>query len=119
MDGKTVTLSGAIGYVIEDIGKLYTTLHHAEDTIANMAMVAIAQYVSTHEIDVCHPDQIVAYLRETLDFGKFGLGEVTAYLTDFSVVRTYRLIGDVQYGRPYNGPSALSTERADPLGNPS
>lgn len=108
-DGKTITLAGSIGYCIDDIGKLYQTLHQADATIRSLAMVAIAQYVSTHEFAECVPAKIVGHLDTATDYASYGLGQIRINLTDFVVVKTYRLIGD-QLGYHYG--RGLDTETA-------
>ena len=96
-DGKTITVSGAIGYEIQSILELYRTLHHAEDTIANFARAEIAEYIGRNDAAQCKPTAIEAHLK-TLEFSKYGLGNVRIYLTEFAVVRSIRLIGDYAYG---------------------
>ena len=113
-DGRTITLSGSIGYCITDVARLYQTLHHADSTIRSMAMVAIAEYVSTHDSAACTPVRIVEHLDTTTDYAKFGLGDIRINLTDFVVVKTYRLVGDHM---PYNYDQGLNTDR--PHGDPS
>lgn len=41
-DGRPLTLAGTLGYAVADIERLYQTLHHAEDTIENIAQQALA-----------------------------------------------------------------------------
>lgn len=96
-DGKTVTLAGTLGYCIEDIELLYRGMHHAEDSIQQMARGTIAQHVVTHDLFECTPVKLEA-LAAALDFRSYGLGCVEIHITDFAIVMTYRLIGDQQYG---------------------
>ncbi len=109
-DGKVITFSGAVGYAIADIERLYRSLHHAEDTIQSFARARIAQYISTHTAAECHPSDIEqhlgASLRESLQ--EFGISEANIYINDFATVRTYRLIGDYA---PGGMGSILSTDR--------
>ncbi len=109
-DGKAVTLSGAVGYAIEDIEKLYRSLHHAEDTIQSLARARIAQFIAVHSADECRSymeQQISADLGHELS--AYGLSEVRVYVTEFAIVRTYRLIGDYGGSNAFGGP--LSTDR--------
>ena len=92
--GQVVTIAGSLGYRIDDIERLYSSIHHAEDTISALTRSLIAEYVSSHELSECAPDVIQAAVNARLDFVRYGLGEATLYITEFAVVRTYRLIGD-------------------------
>lgn len=109
-DGKTITFSAAIGYQIDDLMTLYRSLHHAESTIQNLIRGALSDYISTHTAAECSPGTL-GELARTEILGRlqsFGLGNVSVYLTEFSTVKTYRLIGD--YGA-YSGGSELSTDQ--------
>lgn len=107
-DGVTVTFSGAIGYGILDLEKLYRTLHHAEDTLQSLARGMIAEYVNTHFAEACAPARITKRVGADLArrFKQYGLDQVCLYLTDYAVVRTYRIIGD---NGPYGSGSSLDT----------
>lgn len=91
-DGKAITVSGALGYEIKDIGKLYNTLHDAQDTLEAECMGAIARFVSSKTISEITPSPIEIHVMETLALERYGLGGIDFFITDFAVVRTYRLI---------------------------
>jgi hypothetical protein len=105
-DNHTITLTAAIGYEICDIGMLYKTLHHPEDTISNLAQAAIVRYVSTHPLSECMPLAIEAELK-AMDLACYGLHSAEIFINDFAVARTYRVIGD--YGN-YAWGAKLSTD---------
>lgn len=109
-DSQTITFGASLGYAINNIEKLYRTLHHAEDTISNIARSAIANYISMHDLQRCHPHHIQEHCNQQLDLEPYGLCDVKVYLTEFAVVKTYRLIGD--YGSGYAG-SSLFVEAPD------
>lgn len=92
--GEVVTLAGALGYRIEDIQLLYSSIHHAEDTVCSLTRARIAEYVSTHTLTECHPEKLQNELNRALGLEQFGLADARIYITEFAVVRTYRLIGD-------------------------
>lgn len=98
LDGKTLTLSGSIGYCVTDLEKLYETLHHADDTIRNLCMGAIAQYVHTHNLRECEPAKIEEKALAVVELKQYGLGSVKLYVTDFALVKTYRFIADHKWG---------------------
>lgn len=90
--GKTVTFSGTLGYVIEDILKLYQTLHHADDTIKNLAMAAAAAYIRGVRWENCKSDVFEKTVTEAVDLSKYGLGKAKYSLLDLARVKTFRLI---------------------------
>ena len=107
-DGRTVTLAGMLQFAIVDIQVLYESLHHAEDTVRVIARAEIADYVGTHMLAECGPKEIEAGVHVALDLSRYGMGQASVRITDFCVVKTYRLIGD--YGPDSMG-SPLSTEQ--------
>jgi regulator of protease activity HflC (stomatin/prohibitin superfamily) len=94
LSGQVVTISGSLGYRIDDIELLYSTIHHAEDTITAMTRSLVAEYVSTHDLINCHPEKVQAEINGKLNFSEYGLGGAKIYITEFAAARTYRLIGD-------------------------
>jgi regulator of protease activity HflC (stomatin/prohibitin superfamily) len=95
-DDRTVTLGASLGYEITDVEQLYRGLHHAEDTLQQLARQHIAQYVATHDLANCTPADLEALASE-MEIEGYGLANPELAITDFAVVRTYRLIGDHQY----------------------
>lgn len=93
-DMKTVTLNGCIGYEITDIEKLYNTMLYPEQTISNIVMGAIADYIYTNDILTTSPSKIEESAMKKLDLDKHWLSVKYFKLTSFAVVRTYRLIQD-------------------------
>lgn len=93
-DLKTVTLNGCIGYEITDIEKLYNNMLYPEQTISNMVMGSIADYIYSNDIVNTSPEQIEISAMKKLDLDKYGLNVKYFKLTSFAVVRTYRLIQD-------------------------
>ena len=105
-DGRSITFSGSIGYSIENIEIVYNTLHHAEDTIMQLVRNILAEDISTHISLECTLEDIIQRTATKLDLEKFGLGQVKLYITELTIAKTYRIIGD--YGSGLYG-SALST----------
>lgn len=91
-DGRTVTVSGTMGYAIADIGKLYNTLHHAEDTITSEGQGLISRFIARSDFADCLPAAIEVHVTEHLDLKRYGLAGMEFFVTDFAAVRTYRLI---------------------------
>lgn len=113
LDDKTITLSGALAYRVEDVTPLYMKLHMAEGTIARQAQGIFCRYIAGHEFEDCSPAVVMRHVDDTLDIAKYGLTEIEFILKDFAVVRTYRLItGEI--ADPYE-PNSLQTDEADEI----
>lgn len=113
-DGKAITMAGVLQYAIFDLLKLYSTLHHAEDTLVNITTAVVAQYVATHDLMDCTPAAIQAHVDANIDFAKYGIDECKCSVVDYAVVKTYRIIKDerrTSYG------DSLSTTREMDFGN--
>jgi regulator of protease activity HflC (stomatin/prohibitin superfamily) len=112
-DGKTVTITGSVGYAIANIQQLYNTLHHPEDAIQKRAQALIANFISSRKAKDCTADAIEAGLAEPLrdTLSCYGIEDTRIFVTDLAIVRTYRLIGDNAWGM-YGGP--LNTDQ--PIG---
>lgn len=116
-DGHTLTFCGAVGYSITNIAKLYTSMHHPDDTILNIAKAAIGAYVWTNRLADCAPKAVQKAVVDALDLDKFGITVSGIYLTDFAAVRTYRLItndGDYQRGMTLQTDSPAMQQPAAP-----
>jgi len=96
-DGKTITLSSSIGYKIADIATLYNTMHHAEETIRQLAMSEIACYVQEHVLLECRPAIIEGVTSKSINLEKYGIATDGICIVNFAVVKTYRLISDQHY----------------------
>ncbi len=118
-DGKAITLSGSIGYAISDIETLYRSMHHAEDTIQALARARIASYISRNVAEHCHPSEMERPVSSALaeELNQYGICEVKVYITEFAVVRTYRLIGDYTGNGVYGSP--LMTDRPISIAQPT
>jgi len=93
LDGKTITCVGSVRYKVLDVLKLYQTLHQPESTVCQEVEGLIADYIVTNTVDKCTPLQVSNHVARVIDLSKYGLGETEFFMTEFAVVRTYRLIG--------------------------
>lgn len=93
-DKKTITVSGAVGYIINDIEKLYQTLYHPETTINNIVLSEVAGFIHSKRSDEIIPSLIEKHVLKKLEESDYGLVFKYFRLTNFAVVRTYRLIQD-------------------------
>ena len=95
-DGKPLTVGATIAYSIKDIMRLYQTLHHAHDSVRNVAQGVIAQVAHETPYEQLEPIR----LGEKASYGcipiltNYGLGDISVQVTDFISVRTLRLIMD-------------------------
>ena len=114
-DKKTITIGGAIGFEILDLLKLYQTLQDPEDTIIYEAMGHTAQFITSHDLDDCEPKDIQMEVAMKMNLATYGLGKEQFFLTDFAVVRTYRIMQGG--GRDWKHGDELNTSRADGPGD--
>ena len=93
-DGSTITLKAQLGYRIENLKLLYDTLHDAEGTIMNIAQMEIADHVCENTVVDLGITEIVSAAQDGLAerLAAYGLGDVSVSITDFAIVKTYRLI---------------------------
>jgi len=107
LDHKIITFVIAVGYKIEDISKLYNSVHHAEDTIKAIVLSKAATYISERKVEDITIVDMTKILNEMLNFSEYGLVDVSVFISNVTCAKTYRLIGDYTYG---NNGSILSTE---------
>lgn len=112
-DGRALTISGAIGYHIQDIGRLYDTLHHAEDTLQSEVMAVVARQIRARDLSECDPGEVEAAATAELDFLRYGIAGVEFVITDFVAVRTYRLIQGSPKDYNSGADGVLSTSNVD------
>jgi hypothetical protein len=110
-DRKALSVGAAVGYAIENIEQLYQTLHHAQDTITNLAELAIAEAVANRNADELTPKLLSEAATASIGLRDFGLSSVSVRVTDFAFVRTYRLISDTRWG---NHGDSLNVQGAQP-----
>lgn len=110
-DGKTLTLSASLSYCVEDLTKLYDTLHHGEDSIRNLACSAMAEYVVQHDAGDCTPERVQAWASQQMALERYGLGCGALNVVNFAFVRTYRFIADSAFYGSHG--DVLNTVTAD------
>ncbi|WP_410221917.1 SPFH domain-containing protein [Pedobacter sp.] len=93
-DFKTITLNSAIGYCIVDVDKLYNNIFHPELTLSNMAMSEVSEFIHNNNVDDINPQLIENAVIEKLKAGNYGIDVHYFKLTNFAIVKTFRLIQD-------------------------
>lgn len=91
---STITLNSALGYSIVNMEVLYKKLYHPEVTLSNMAMSEIADFVYKHNIEDLTPEAIEKAVIDKLNAVSYGISVEYFRLTNFAVVKTFRLIQD-------------------------
>lgn len=93
-DIKTITLNSSFGYSILDIRKLYETLYHPEKTLQNIAMSEVANFIWNNDLNEITPESLEKSVLNKLKIEDYGIGFEYFKITNFAVVRTFRLIQD-------------------------
>ncbi len=97
LDGKTITLSGALSYRVENVQPLYMKLHMAEGTLARQTQGIISRYIAWHHFVDCSPEKVIEHVDNKMSFEQYGLADIEFILSNFAVVKTYRFItGEAQ-----------------------
>lgn len=107
--GQAVTLSGAVRWRISDVSRIYHMLHTPEDWIYNTVLSAIAAVVFDASAEVS-PQKVseLATLAVQSESVRMGLEIEAVSITDFAMVRTYRLIsGEGNTGWTWNRVGSL------------
>lgn len=111
-DGKVVTVSGSIGYSVDDMRKLYDTLECPQDTIELEVASLVAEFVSSREYAAATPRAIEAHVSAKLDLGKYGLSGQAYQAISYVTAKTYRLIqGDLPQ---WNHDRAINMDESKP-----
>lgn len=93
-DLKTVTINSSFGYSITDVEKLYDTLYHPESTLQSIAMSEVASFIFGKNLEDVTPQSLEEYVLNKLNEEDYGISFEYFRITNFAVVRTYRLIQD-------------------------
>lgn len=113
-DGMIITVSGSIGFRVQDVLLLHQMLHDAEATITLQVTGAVSRYVAAHDADDCTPEKITKAVQRNVDeLDRYGLGDVEFFLSSYvTSIPAIRLINDNLGGQCYgtglstNSPSA-------------
>lgn len=98
-DGKAVTVAMAMQYQIEDLLAVFGQVHHPEQTLMYWAQGAAGGYMRDSNSGEITMQAIAAHVYDELinDVTGMGLGAFRVFVTDFAVVRTFRLIQDTRW----------------------
>lgn len=93
-DKKVITVALNISWQINDIAKVYNTIHNPEGTICSIAMGQASKTIN--EFNAADCDQKILEQRMTHELKKLDVGvDIKAiHIVTFAEVKTYRLIQD-------------------------
>lgn len=114
LDHKTITLAGALRYRVADVEPLYNKIHMGEDTISTYVQCVLTEKIAWSDFDDCEPKVLIKHVNEKIvdQLTEWGLADIEFLLTDFAVVRTYRLITGALTEGVYRD-NHLQTDEAD------
>jgi hypothetical protein len=93
-DGKTLTVSIAVAFAVEDIGKLYNTVQIPDLTLIHEVQGIIAGYITTRDTGTITPADLEAHALGKLPGSNWGLAQCRLIVTSFAYVRVYRLLSN-------------------------
>lgn len=93
-DGHAITIKAGVSYKILDMFKLYNSLYHPENTILNIVMSNISQYVASNNLADLNPNKVQQSASFSGNETEWGLGDLEVVLNNYAHVKTYRLIQD-------------------------
>jgi len=95
-DNQTITINTCLGYSITDIEKLYNSVCHPEGVLSNIAMSEVSGFISKNNLESVNTENLEKLIIKTLNEQDFGLKLEYFKITNFAVVKTFRLIQDGQ-----------------------
>jgi regulator of protease activity HflC (stomatin/prohibitin superfamily) len=94
LDKEVMTLAINISYQINDISKVYNTIHNPEGTICSIAMGEASKVIGSLILSDCHQRAVESAILESLDELDIGIKIKGIRIVTFAKVRTYRIIQD-------------------------
>lgn len=95
-DGKTLTISLAVSYAIEDISKLYGAVSNPECTLFNQIQGGVAKIVSQGLSGELTKEDVETGALIGIPTEAWGLGSVRLVVTSFVYSRAFRLLNEYQ-----------------------
>lgn len=96
-DSKVVTVGAYLSFEIDDVAKLFNTLHDATDTIDAIAASVAAEYISGKASVELDHNEMQAYVTEHIELEEYGIRNGQYFIASFAVAKAYRFItGDIK-----------------------
>ena len=100
-DGKTVTVSGLVGFRISEPLVAMLTLQQPDTSCSALALTAISEAIAGNRLELLSPDAVEKFALSVLEKKVFGVAFDFVRVVDFAVVRTYRILNE--QWRPQTG----------------
>lgn len=96
LDGKNLAVSGALAYSISNVVKVLVEVDDHDDSLVNLAMGLLADFIANHITEECTHDAIQRTVTEALQESaeQWGVDVTHLYLTDLVDARAIRLLHD-------------------------
>lgn len=91
-DNRPVSVGIAIQYQIEDVERVFRSVHHPETTLSYWVQGIIGEQVRLLDAAEVTPEALQAAVLDRLDVKAMGFGSLKVFIPDLVLVRTYRLI---------------------------
>jgi regulator of protease activity HflC (stomatin/prohibitin superfamily) len=92
--GDTVTIGMIVGYSIRDVSKLYNSVNEVQGAICGFIQGNVSSFVSSSTTDDSRPNNIEDHVKDKLTSTDWGLDVSEIRVTNYAIVKTYRLIQD-------------------------
>lgn len=93
-DGKAVSIGLALQYQIEDVERVFRSVHHPEQTLTFWVQGAVGDLIRTLDAGEITPERVRSAVVQQIDAHSMGLGAFQVFVTDLAIVKTYRLLRD-------------------------
>lgn len=110
LDGHAVSLQIVISYSIEDIHKSINSVASSEAFVHGKPLGLASEYITTHNLEECTPPVLCEYIESKLNDQDLGIKLTHVRVSNFAVVRTYRLIQDTSWGLGFDSDTAKFKE---------
>jgi len=93
--GETFTVSVTIGYIVNDIQKLYNSVSGVRGTLSGFAIGHVSKYMT--ETIECVPSGLIQYVKDELCKSDWGIEVQQVQVITFAKIKAFRLIQDSQW----------------------
>lgn len=100
-DGKTVTVSGIVGFRISEPLVAMLSLQQPESSCAALTLTALSEAIIGSKLELLSPTSIESFALKRLEQMMYGVTFDFVRVVDFAVVRTYRILNE--QWRPQTG----------------
>lgn len=91
-DGKPISIALACKYRVEDIEKVFNTVHQPEATIVYWIQGIVGDMILNSDASALSVESLQRDISEKLQIEHMGFAGFEVFITDLAIVRTYRLL---------------------------